>query len=50
MNQKRYRRYLKTQTLLMALLIIGLTILIFLLEQPGVVGLLPPVLQMQRSI
>ena len=43
MNQKRYRKYLKTQTLLMALLIIGLTILIFLLEQPGVVGLLPPV-------
>ena len=43
MNQKRYRKYLKTQTLLMALLIIGLTILIFLLEQPGVAGLLPPV-------
>lgn len=43
MNQKRYRKYLKTQTLLMALLIIGLTILIFLLEQPGVLGILPQI-------
>lgn len=43
MNQKRYRKYLKTQTLLMALLIIGLTVLMVLLEQPGVVMLLPQV-------
>lgn len=43
MNQKRYRKYLKTQTLLMALLIIGLTLLIVLLEQPGVQGILPQV-------
>lgn len=43
MNQKRYRKYLKTQTLLMALLIMGLALLIILLEQPGVRGLLPQV-------
>lgn len=43
MNQKRYRKYLKTQTLLMALLIMGLVFLIILLEQPGVQELLPRV-------
>lgn len=43
MNQKRYRKYLKTQTLLMVLLIMGLALLVVLLEQPGVQGLLPRV-------
>ena len=43
MNQKRYRKYLKTQTLLMVLLIMGLPLLVVLLEQPGVQGLLPRV-------
>ena len=43
MNQKRYRKYLKTQTLLMAVLVVGLAVLIILLEQPGVLALLPQV-------
>lgn len=43
MNQKRYRKYLKTQTLLLVLLIAGLTALVVLLEQPGVLALLPQV-------
>lgn len=43
MNQKRYRKHLKTQTLLMVLLIAGLTVLIVLLEQPGILNLLPQV-------
>lgn len=43
MNQKRYRKYLKNQTLLMALLIAGLTVLVVLLEQPGILTLLPRV-------
>ena len=43
MNQKRYRKYLKNQTLLMILLIAGLTTFIILLEQPGILSLFPQV-------
>lgn len=43
MNQKRYRKYLKTQTLLMALLITGMAAFIILLEQPGMREMLPEV-------
>ena len=43
MNQKRYRKYLKHQTLLMVVLIAGLTAFIVLLEQPGILTLLPRV-------